>query len=236
VDGDERQFVNRNDASDVLYDIRRPILAALLNVSHSASALENATQIPIPSSPVERAARLIEHSTLAAEPTRNQDIRTRLVRALLDDTVLYFRDLNDDERAYLEEHRGYLLRQICEATGLIAEIRLEGIAMVDDTGDLTDIKLPAEGSDGHLTWLLAQWFAECLRDGGSAAVPISTVEEHVRGLIQVQHPELAIADTLLCLRSLRLIDLIDGAVIPLPACARYAATAAQRLRMARQEE
>ena len=127
----------------------------------------------------------------------------------MDDPVLYFDDLNSEERVYLEQHRGYLLRQINEATGLIAEIRREGIAMVDIEGDLTDVQFPEESTEGHLTLQLARWLAERFRNCAGAAIPVSTID--------VPFTE----DTLLRLRSLRLIQLTADGVVPLAACCRY---------------
>lgn len=73
------------------------------------------------------------------EDVRSRRIRSRLVRALLDDPFLYFHELNEEERLYLEQHRSYLLSQISEATGLVAEIRRDGIAMIDEGCGLTDV-------------------------------------------------------------------------------------------------
>jgi uncharacterized protein (TIGR02678 family) len=154
----------------------------------------------------------------------------------LDDPILYFSDLSDEELHYLEKHRGYLLGQICEATGLIAEIRAEGIAMVDDAGDLTDFRLPEEGTSGHLNLLLVQWFAESARNRAGAGISISEVEEHIHDLIQIHGSawrgevteagaETRLAeDALLRLRALRLIQLTPGGVKPLAASGRYAAS------------
>src|SRR5262249_27451312 len=122
-----------------------------------------------------------------------------------------------------------------DATGLVAEVRREGIAMVDDTGDLTDVKLPEEGTDGHLSLLLAQWLAECARNVPGKRVPFPLVEEHVGSLIQiygsrwrkdVREPGAEvrlIEEALLRLRALRLIRISNDGVLPLAACARYAA-------------
>ena len=228
LDGDEAQFLNRNESSDALYDINRSILAGLLNVSRSASAVDMA------GSPAERVAELIDAPAIPTEDARSQRIRSRIVRALLDDPILYFHDLNDEERIYLEQHRGYLLREIHEATGLIAEIRREGIAMVDDAGDLSDLKMPDDGPDGDLSLLLVQWLSESCKKYAGAEIPVSAVEEHVRSLIQIHgsrwrkedlEPGAAnrlTEEALLRLRGLRLIQRTDGGVIPLAACGRYA--------------
>ena len=235
LDGDERQFLNRNGSSDVLYEINRRVLAAILNVSRSASSVEMAAETNIGDSLPERVARLIDDPMTPTEDASFQRIRARLVRALLDDPILYFHDLNDEERVYLDKHRGYLLRQIHEATGLIAEIRREGIAMVDDDGDLTDLELPENTTEGNLSLFLVQWFAQISKTNPGPAIPVSAVEEHVRSLIQVHgsqwRKEVREAgaeawltqDALSRLRSLRLIQIAGNEVVPLAACGRYAA-------------
>jgi uncharacterized protein (TIGR02678 family) len=231
LDGDEGQFLNRNGLSDVLYDIHRPVLAALLNVSRSPTTVDapGAAGDAIPS----RLTRLMDDLPTAQEEPALR-IRSRLIRALLDDPVLYFDDLTNEERTYFEEHRGYLLRQVSEATGLIAESRLEGVAMVDDAGDATDLRLPDTGTDGHLTLLLAQWLAQSCKSPAHAAIPISAIEEHVRSLVgshasrwrkEVREDGAAdrlTQDAIARLRGLRLIRCTDAGVVPLAACGRYA--------------
>src|SRR5262249_18577091 len=108
IDGDEQQFLNRTGPADVLYEIDRAILTVMLNVPFSPSALEA--------------------MGTRGQTARPVNIRTRLVRALLDDPVLYFDELNPEERTYFEQHRAYLLHQIREAAGLLPEIRHEGVA------------------------------------------------------------------------------------------------------------
>ena len=200
LDGDERQFLDRSGVSDALYEIHRPTLGAMLNVFRSPSAVESA-------------ADLIEET----------EARVRLTRALLDDPIVYFHDLTEEEREYLEEHRGYLLRQVCAATGMVAEIRREGIAMVDDAGDLTDVNLPDESKDGNIALMLVQWFAESARTYPGTAIPVSAVEEYVRRKAPESGAETWLTqDALLRLRGLRLIQSMDAGIVPLPACARYA--------------
>jgi uncharacterized protein (TIGR02678 family) len=244
IDGDERQFRDK-DSEDALYDINRHILAEILQGRHSPSSIEMASREMASRDAAAqrygrdfrsaRAARLNDDSMPATEEARGQWTRSRLVRTLLDDPVLYFHELNDEERSYLEKHRGPLLRELCEATGLIAEVRREGIALVDDAGDLTDLKLPDPNTEGHLSLLLVQWFAECSRNRRGEVISILEVEERVRDLIRAHGPEWhkdvreagtelrLTEDALLRIRSLRLIQLSPDGVVPLPASCRYAA-------------
>jgi uncharacterized protein (TIGR02678 family) len=234
LDGDEQQFLAKSDSADVLYDINRRVLAAVLQVPSSASAIQMGERRYESASIAERTARLTDDPPPLTEDRRKQWIRSRLVRSLLDDPIVYFHDLTDEERQYLDKHSSYLLRQIYEATGLIAEVRREGIAMVDDAGDLTDLKLPEDGAVGHLSLLLIRWFTEHSRNVGRSTIPISAIEHHVHDLIQVHANEWRddvreanaetrlMEDALLRLRALRLIQSTGDGVVPLAACGRYA--------------
>ena len=93
VAGDEDAYLSAG--ADVLYDVRRPVLGVLLTGSRGPSTI---------SRPRPFEARLAE---LTAEPVaetdelRNQALRRMLTRRLLDDPVVYYDELTEDERAYL---------------------------------------------------------------------------------------------------------------------------------------
>ena len=227
LDGDEKQFVNQADSADALYAIHRPLLAQLLQVARSPSAveaLEATSPKPQTRTLTERCAKLRAEDSPDVDGASQQKIRTRLIRALLDDPVLYFETLDQDERSYFEKNRGLLFRQIHEATGLIAEHRAEGVAMVDDTAGLTDLHLPEEDAAGSLHLLLVQWLADCLKNGADVPIATSRVEE----LIRQTRPDIAESavaqrsdDALLHLRSLRLIQITPGGIIPLAVVGRW---------------
>src|ERR1051326_3063317 len=102
------------------------------------------------------------------------------MRALLDDPVVYFHDLSNEERTYLEKHRSYLLRQISEATGLIAEVRAEGIAMVAENANLTNLPLPQAGIEGRLSLAIARWLGDSCTKVEAASISLSAVKQHIR--------------------------------------------------------
>jgi uncharacterized protein (TIGR02678 family) len=239
VHGDEAQFLDRSGLPDALYNINRPILAVLINASRSPSAIEAANkttrQAGVQRLSIEEiGAGIIREAPPSNEEVRTRRVRARLVRALLDDPILYLQELSAEESDYLHQQRNYLLRQIQEATGLVPEVRLEGIAMVDDSGDLTDLRLPEEGTDSHLGLLLAEWLAEIARTRPGACVPISEIQQHVARFIQVHGARWRKAvrepgaearvteDTLLRLHGLRLVRITADGVIPLAASGRYA--------------
>jgi hypothetical protein len=160
----------------------------------------------------------INHRILAVfapqADSRVDRIRTSLIRALLDDPILYFDEMDDATRAYFERHRGHLLREVEAATGLIAEVRREGVAMVDDSGDLTDIKLHEEDTEGLTALRLVQSLTERYRP--DAVVPVLELAQEAGVEMQMA------ADALSRLRALRLVRLSESGVVPMAACWRYA--------------
>ena len=164
VAGDEEQFLRRGLEGDVLYDVDRRLLAALLVTARGPSLVAlNGADAELD---LERRLHALSETFVPDTPDgRNRESRHRLARRLLDDPVVYFDSLDEDEAAYLANQRGPLLRRLQQATGLVAEVRAEGLALVDPEGELTDEKMPAEGTEGHLALLMAERLAESGPDG-----------------------------------------------------------------------
>ncbi len=89
--------------------------------------------------------------------------------------MVYYEELADDEQAYLASQRHAITRRIEDAVGLVAEVRAEGIAMVDPDDELTDVRMPEQRTGGHATLLVAEYLAA--RNG---PVPIERVLAYVR--------------------------------------------------------
>lgn len=150
VAGEDRAFL---DASgDALYDIERRALATLLATSVGPSTVGAADF-------TNRLDAILEHPSNTSDDLRKRALRRTLTRKLLDDPVAYFDELSEEELTYLSRQRRSITDRIFEATGLVPEIRLEGIAMVDPEDALTDVRMPEAGSHGHLTLLLAEFLA-----------------------------------------------------------------------------
>ena len=150
VAGDEDAFLK--SAGDALYDVDRRVLAGLL-VSRRGPSTVRAAGFE------ERLAELGAEVLPDSDELRNRALRHTLTRRLLDDPVLYADELSDAERTYLTTQRGALTRRISELTGLVAEVRAEGVAMVDPDDDLTDLRMPEQGTDGHVALLIAEHLA-----------------------------------------------------------------------------
>jgi uncharacterized protein (TIGR02678 family) len=236
LQGDEEKLLREREA-DVLYNIHRPVLALLLAARRSPSLVAAES----PADFEARLAALVAVARPDSPEARNRALRTAFVSRLLDDPVLYYDTLDDEGRAYLDRQRGFLLGALTEATQLHAEVRQEGLALVDLDGDCTDSGLPEEGTEGHLTLLLATWLADRLRAGDASPVTIEAVRQRTaRCIRQHRHhwkkevtergaeswlTELVIDR----LAGLALVARNAGAIQPLPALGRFALRATAEL-------
>ena len=150
VAGDEDAYLSAG--ADVLYDVRRPVLGVLLSGVRGPSTV---TALAFEG----RLAELSAEPIAESDELRNQALRRRLTRRLLENPVVYYDELDEDERTYLLSQRHAITRRIEEATGLIPEMRAEGIAMVDPEDELTDVRMPEQRTDGHVTLLVAEYLA-----------------------------------------------------------------------------
>jgi uncharacterized protein (TIGR02678 family) len=150
VAGDEDAYLSAG--TDVLYDVRRPVLSLLLTGIRGPSTVTATTSSG-------RLAELTAEPVAETDELRNQALRRRLTRRLLEDPVVYYEELDEDERSYLLSQRHAITRRVSDATGLVSEMRAEGIAMVDPEDELTDVRMPEQRTDGHVTLLVAEHLA-----------------------------------------------------------------------------
>jgi uncharacterized protein (TIGR02678 family) len=229
VAGEEDAYLA--DTGDVLYDVRRRVLAMLLTGGRGPSTVEARDY-------GQRLRELTEEPMPDTDELRNRALRHRLTRRLLDDPVVYYDELAEDERAYLVGQRHAITRRIEEATGMVAEMRAEGIAMVDPDDELTDVRMPEQRTDGHVTLLVAEYLAR--KAGRGDPVPLKQLCAYVRrqaiehetywrrGVTEPGADAELLAIALDKLRALHLIADVAGdqpAVAGLPAIARYAVVA-----------
>ncbi|HEX4344260.1 MAG TPA: TIGR02678 family protein [Solirubrobacteraceae bacterium] len=166
----------------------------------------------------------------------------RLVRALVEDPVLYLDDLGEEDRIYFLAQRARLEGLAAGITGLAVERRREGTALVATGRELTDRPFPARGHVKQLALLLLPEL--CARDAG-AGTSIAPQEQHalVRALLErhAEHwtawdagdPEVvgrACRDALDVLSDLRLVTRLAGGedIRVLPLARRYRAAVSHR--------
>ena len=219
VAGDEQAYVNAS--GDALYDVNRRVLATLLASTRGPSTVDTLDF-------EERLAALTEPLVPVTEDARNRAIRHALARRLLDDPVVYYQDLTEDERAYLTSQRVFVLRRLTDATGMIAEVRAEGMALVDPSGEVTDLGMPDEGTEGHATLLLADHLVQ-----RGEPVPMDELARQVAGFAREYRSYWRKAATepggeaplarlaVERLVALGLVRVVPAGVEPLPALSRY---------------
>ena len=239
VAGDEEGFVRSTGAgtegADALYDVHRRVLASVLAAVRGPSTW-HPEQAPV--TLAERLSALVTEHVADSEEAHRTALRHHLSRRLLDDPVVYLDALDADQRAYFFNQRGAMAGRLGDAAGLTAEQRAEGLALVDEDGALTDVAMPAEGTEAHATLLVAEFLADRKRPTGAAAPPPTTRVNEVQTFLaearvrcgsywrkSAREPGSEAELTRIALERLEKLQLIacaDDSVRPLPALARFA--------------
>lgn len=239
VAGDEEGYVHHvaegaEHLHDALYDVQRRVLAGVLAAVRGPStwaADEAPTDIE------QRLHALVAEHVPDSDEGRRTAIRRDLSRRLLDDPVIYIDALDFATRSYFQTQRGLMAARLTDGAGLRAEQRAEGLALVDDAGDLTDVSMPAEGTEAHVTLLVAEFLCGRMLNQAEAA-QCRTTESDIAGFIEgakgrygrywrksAREPgsERELARVALeRLQKLRLIAISQQEIQPLPALARFA--------------
>lgn len=213
TDGDDDDFVRAQ--GDALYDVSRPLLSRLLVA-------------PIPPTVAAGPEQLSEEVYPPTEEGRNRQRRHRILRRLIEEPTLYLEDLDEDELAYYQSQRSYVLRQVQRMVGLPVELRSEGMALIDEKHRLTDRRFPHVGTVPHAALVLADYLA----DRGSGE-PIATGALHpvVQRLVQDYWSKSQYADprgierlleeAVRYLVEMRLVERRPEGIRPLPAIGRF---------------
>ncbi len=238
VAGDEDAYVSA--AGDALYDVDRRVLSRMLAAGASPAVLARELGADPSIDRIEEG--LHRQAPAFTKDEANRRLRHRLARRLLEDPVLYYADLTADERNYLVSQRVSITTALSEMTGLVPELRAEGLALVDPDDQLTDLRMPDKGTEGHATLLLAEHLAS---KGGSGDVTVASLRRRVKALAKEHDAywsrvsrepgaEVRLVDEALSrltgLGLVRVVPSDDGdpataVVRPLPALARFAVTA-----------
>lgn len=234
VAGDEENFVHESGwtQSDALYDVQRRLLAGVLAAVRGPSTWR-AEEAPADFD--SRLRSLIAEHVTDSDQGRRDALRHHIARRLLDDPVIYASSLGEEAQAYFANQRGPMASRLCDALGLVAEQRAEGLALTDESGELTDIAMPAEGTEAHATLLVAEFLAQRLRATSSTAITtMDAIASQLRNASEQYgkywrksarapgaEKELA-AIAIDRLRKLQLVAVERDHIRPLPAIARFA--------------
>lgn len=142
ADGDAGGWVSDPERGEALYDIDRPVVAALFRPPRALQHLNSVRGL------------------LAAGDRRDGDrsvgtaeVARRVRRALVQRPVVYAEELDDEARLQLALPRTTAGIELL--TGLVAERRAEGVALVDSSGRMSDLRFPGVGTVPQVALLLA---------------------------------------------------------------------------------
>jgi len=171
-DGSTGGFVGRDEAvEEALFDVEHGRLGDLKG---TPVALTDVTE------PGEILAAHDDYSpTEEGERARR---RHSIARRLVEDPVLYVEDLAPAERDTYRSQRHRLERELEELTGLQAERRAEGSALVDPERRLSDVRFPTRALESQLALVLCERLRSLVHEGARNPLPRSEVEHELAGL------------------------------------------------------
>jgi uncharacterized protein (TIGR02678 family) len=166
IDGSLGNYVEREDA-EALLSVDRDLARALI-----AGPLAQARD----------AAHLI---ALAHDPGHH-GVRVAVRRRLVETPVVFRDELEPDEDDWLRKNQRREARTFEEFLALHAEIRAEGVALLDPADELSDIAFPGRGTVAQAALLLIERLVDRLRPDRPAAgvpVPVALIDDTLAALV-----------------------------------------------------
>jgi uncharacterized protein (TIGR02678 family) len=165
IDGDAESFVKSGQSEDrsrdVLYDVNRGPLASILACVRGPSTWPEGDA---PRTTVDRISAITAEFQPETDEGRRDVSRHRISRRLLDDPVVYHDTVGEADMPYFINQRGAMANRLALGTGLVVELRSEGLALCDPDGSCSDVAMPADGTDAHVTLLVADHLAHAGND------------------------------------------------------------------------
>jgi uncharacterized protein (TIGR02678 family) len=160
IDGDAESFVKSGESEDrtrdVLYDVNRGPLASILACVRGPSTWP---EDEAPRTTADRISSIVTEFQPDTDEGRRDVSRHRISRRLLDDPVVYDSTVGEADMQYFINQRGAMANRLALGTGLVVELRSEGLALCDPDGSCSDVAMPADGTDAHVTLLVADLLA-----------------------------------------------------------------------------
>jgi len=133
--------------------------------------------------PPSRAATPAEFVVLAADPGQGGS-RHRVRRRLCEEPVLYIDELSAADRVWLRREQRRDERPYLDYLGLQAELRTEGVALLDPDDSLTDVSFPGNGTVAQAALLTIGALTETLRpDPRTLVVGVPIPDELLDGVL-----------------------------------------------------
>jgi uncharacterized protein (TIGR02678 family) len=163
-DGSRDAFVARDEAlEEALFDIEQARLGDLKTT-------------PLALTGIERAEQLLVEEYPASEDGERARRRHRIARTLVEEPVLYADELEPAEQDSYRSQRHRLEPELEALTGLQAERRAEGSALIDPSRRLTDVRFPSRSTESLLALLACERLRAAAYDSNRNPLPRSEVE------------------------------------------------------------
>ncbi|OZF43218.1 TIGR02678 family protein [Rhodococcus sp. 14-1411-2a] len=168
ADGDASGWANNPSAGEALYDIDRPVVVAMFRPPRAVQHLRSIRGLLAGSDaaidPEESDAGLTDSGREADPKETLRAVR----RALVEQPVVYVDDLDPDGRTALAASR--TVADVELLTGLVAERRAEGVALIDTSGRLSDYRFPSTGTIAQVALLIAGEISDRVIDPDAPAL------------------------------------------------------------------
>ncbi|MDG3009543.1 TIGR02678 family protein [Rhodococcus sp. D2-41] len=176
ADGDAGGWATDPGDGEALYDIDRAVVAALFRPGR---VLQHITGV--------RALLSGEQGPGNAETGKSEsakDGRRRVRRLLVQNPVVYYDELDEQAAAIL--HAGDVVDEVVALTGMPAERRAEGVALIDHSGRMSDQRFPSTGTVAQVALLLAGELADRVLDPDATEPPRLPLPEPVSAVLAAQ--------------------------------------------------
>jgi uncharacterized protein (TIGR02678 family) len=153
ADGSARRWADDPDAGEALYDIDRDVVNAVFRPRRVLQHVRGVAAL---------LGGVLAGANGTGRDSRRRDAGQRARRALVELPVVYYAAVDSDVRNIL---RGpHALAEVERLTGLVAERRAEGIAVLDTSGRLSDVRFPGSGTVAQAALLLIGEIADRVAD------------------------------------------------------------------------
>jgi uncharacterized protein (TIGR02678 family) len=176
ADGSATAWAGDPERAEALYDIDREILLA---VHHPTRVLQHLTSVT---------ALLDSSGALglsASRAAQRRDQARRARRLVLENPVAYYADADAELLGQLRAPA--LVEDLERLTGLTVERRAEGVALIDTSGKLSDLRFPGGGTVAQAALLLAARISAAVQRSGRYALellPAPTAAERLAARVR----------------------------------------------------
>jgi uncharacterized protein (TIGR02678 family) len=156
ADGSARRWADDPTAGEALYDIDRDVVNAVYRPKRVLQHVHSVTAL---------LGGVLAGANGTGRDARRRHAGQRARRALVERPVVYYADVdggNEEVRNFLRGH--HAVAEVERLTGLVAERRAEGIALLDTSGAFSDRRFPGSGTVAQTALLLLNEIADRIED------------------------------------------------------------------------